>query len=110
MSGENTDREEGVEFTDIDSILGDLSYPVSKSEFVDEYGDTAIERTSAEPITIEELFEGTGEDTFESDEEVRQSVLNLLPADSVGRQRYSDRGGSIPNEVPGDEFENDESI
>jgi len=101
MSGNETDREEGVNFTDINPILSDISYPITKEEFVNRYGEETIERTNAEPIAIEELFEGTGDDTFESVEEVRQSVLNLMPGDSVGRQRYSDRGGSIPDESVG---------
>ncbi|WP_136715875.1 DUF5789 family protein [Halorientalis salina] len=111
MSGENTDREEGVDFTDIESVLGELSYPTTKDEFVAEYGEKTIGRTNADPIRIAELFDGTGADTFDSDEELRQSILNLMPKESVGRQRYSDRGGSIPEKAAGnDEFENDESL
>ncbi|MFD1587005.1 hypothetical protein ACFR9U_08415 [Halorientalis brevis] len=100
MSGRETDREEGVDFTDIDPILSELAYPTTKDEFVSEYGDQSIARTNADPISVHELFDGTGEDTFESPTEIRQSVLNLMPRESVGRQRYSDRGGAIPEEGP----------
>src|SRR6056297_508425 len=102
MSGERTDREEGGDFTDIDPILSSLSYPITKTEFVTEHGSKSIERTNADPIQIRDLFDGTGADSFESKAEVRQSILNLMPRDSVGRQRYSDRGGSIPEEIPDD--------
>jgi len=100
MSGRETDREEGVDFTDIDPILTGLTYPTTKDEFVSEYGDQSIERTNAGPISVREVFDGTGEDTFESPTEIRQSVLNLMPRETVGRQRYSDRAGSIPEEGP----------
>lgn len=98
MASENTDREEGVNFEALESALEDLDYPVSMDEFVEQYGDVTLERTSADPIEVRTLFEGTGEDTFESPEGVRQAVLNLMPRESVGRQRYSDRAGETPKE------------
>lgn len=110
MSGEGTNREEGVDFSDIEPILSQVSYPTTKDEFVTEYGDQSVERTNAGPITIQELFDGTGDDTFRSATEVRQSVLNLMPRETVGRQRYSDRAGSIPEENPDDDRMNDESL
>lgn len=86
------DREMGVDFTEIDPLLQDLSYPITATELIEEYGDREFERTNADPITIEELFGPMGEDTFEDAEEVRQMALNQMPRDSVGRDRYSDRG------------------
>lgn len=96
MSGSDTDREQGVDFTSIEPMLENLSYPITVDELVDEYGDRTIERTNADPISIEELFASMGEDTFESSEEIRQSILTLMPQDSVGREGYSDRGGATP--------------
>lgn len=96
MAGDDTDREEGVDFTDLNPVLEELPYPVSMEEFVAEHGDHTIERTNADPITVRELFEGMGDDTYESPDEVRQSILNFMPRDSVGRARYSDRGGQTP--------------
>lgn len=99
MAGDDTDREEGVEFSDLESVFEDLAYPVTKAEFVDQYGGRTIGRTNAEPITIRELYEGMGEETFESTEALRQSILNYMPRESVGRARYSDRGGRTPAEL-----------
>lgn len=96
MAEDEHDREQGVDFGDINQTLEDISYPITVDELVDQYGDRSVERTNAEPITIRELFGSMGDDTFESAEEVRQSMLNLMPADSVGREEYSDRGGSLP--------------
>lgn len=104
---EDADREEGVDFTDFNPVLEDISFPITKAELVDEHGEHTIERTNADPITIRELFEGMGEQTFESREEVRQSVLNLMPRESVGRAGYSDRGGSTPEEGQPDEQSNE---
>lgn len=111
MTEDDADREQGVDFTAIDSILDELEYPITTDDLLAEHGDRTIERTNAEPITIRELFEDAGDETFESAEAVRQSVLNLMPEASVGREGYSDRGGAIPDEHVDDDgqFE-DESL
>lgn len=96
---EHDDHEQGVEFGSIESVFEALDYPVTASELVDEYGDREIQRTSAEPIAVRDLFADVGDQSFESDERLRQGMLNMMPADSVGRQRYSDRGGSEGNEL-----------
>ncbi len=95
MSEDDSDRSEGVNFTEINPILEDISYPITAEEFVTTYGDREIPRTNAEPITIRELFEPLEEEEFESKDEVHQGILNLMPKESVGRQRYSDRGAII---------------
>ncbi|WP_232686173.1 DUF2795 domain-containing protein [Halobacterium zhouii] len=99
MDSDDTDREQGVDFTTIDPVLEDISYPITTDELVDQYGDETVDRTNADPIPVRELFEGIGEDSYESPEEVRQMMLNLMPRDSVGRANYSDRGGSSPTET-----------
>lgn len=96
-----------MNFGDIDDVLAELSYPIEKEEFVSEYGDRTLDRTNADPISIEELFEGTGGDTFETEDGVRQAILNLMPSESVGRQRYSDRAGETPEEGQPESGENE---
>lgn len=101
MADTDTDREQGVDFTTIEPLLADLPYPVTAEQLVAEHGDVTIERTNAGPISLRELFEAMGEETFESGEEVRQGVLNVMPEEAVGREGYSDRGGSTPDENRG---------
>lgn len=104
-------REEGVNFDEVDPVLEDLDYPVSKEKLVSEHGDVTLERTSADKITVRELFADMGETEFESAEDIRQFLLNMMPKDSEGRQRYSDRGGSMPDEATRDEdFDKDETL
>lgn len=83
MSDDDTNREQGVDFTGIDSVLEEISNPITTGELIDEYGERTIERTNAGPITISELFEPLAEDTFESPEEIRQSILSLMPEESL---------------------------
>lgn len=109
MVPDESERTEGVEFAEIDPILEDVSYPVTADELVDRHGDTEIERTNADPITLVELFDFMGEDTFESADEVRQMIMSQMPRESVGRSNYSDRGGATPRETEAAEEAEDQS-
>lgn len=100
MSESDTKREQGVDFSSIEPLLEGISYPITTEELIAQHGDHTIERTNSNPITIRELFGEMGSETFEHVEELRQSMLNLMPEDSVGRKKYSDRGGSLPEETP----------
>lgn len=90
---------EGVDFTEINPVLESLSYPTTANEIVDEHGDVEMERTNTDAITVAELFGQMGDNTFDSEEAVRQMLLSQMPNDSEGRQNYSDRGGSQPVET-----------
>lgn len=96
MADDDPDRVEGVDFTDINPILEDLEYPITADEIVERYGDRELERTNADPISIEELFDYMGDNTFESEEGLRTMILGQMPRDTEGRTNYSDRGGSSP--------------
>lgn len=111
MPNEQDDRIQGVDVEDLNDLLESLDYPITVDELIDRYGDREIDRTNAEPITLEALFDQAGEDRYESPDEVRQMVLTLMPRDSVGRAGYSDRGGSHPVETSdAEEMDQDESM
>ncbi|WP_123535499.1 DUF5789 family protein [Halosimplex salinum] len=90
------DRFEGVDFTEMNPVLEELSYPVSTDEFVADHGDRELPRTNADPISVGELFSYMGDATFESEGELRQTLLGQMPRGTGGRTNYSDRGGSTP--------------
>lgn len=47
---------------------------------------------------------------YESADEVHQAVLNMVGDRAVGRHDYSDRGGSLQDEVEEGEEESDQSL
>jgi len=96
MGDDDTEFVEGVDFSAVNPILDDLSYPITADELVARHGDVELDRTNADPISIEEIFDYMGDDTFESEAQIRQMILGQMPRDSVGRPDYSDRGGSQP--------------
>lgn len=95
MSDEETEYVEGVDFSDVTPILEGLSYPITADELIEEHGDVEIDRTNADPISLRALFDPMGDDTIKSADGARESILSLMPKDSEGRQRYSDRGLTI---------------
>jgi hypothetical protein len=107
MAANDPDRELGVDFGSID--LEEFDYPIDTHGLVERYGDRSIERTNAEPITIRELFGGMEDEEIGSADELRQTMLNLMPEDSVGRKAYSDRGGSTPEDTT-ESGEEDEEV
>lgn len=111
MAPADTDREQGVNFSSIEPVLDELEYPIAVDELVSEFGDREIELTNAEPVSLAELFDGLGDQTLESHEAVRQEILNMMPADAVGREDYTDRGGELAGESEEtDELAEDESF
>lgn len=99
MADEEPDRNQGVNMADIDALLQDVSYPVSADELVDRHGEQTIDRTNAEPIALRELLEPVDDEPFETPDDLKQMLMSLMPTESVGREEYSDRGGSLPKET-----------
>jgi hypothetical protein len=86
------EREQGVELGELSEKLDEHDYPADVDELVAEYGEYDIGYPKGSE-TFEEVL-GPMNDTFDSAEEVRQSIMTMVDSDAVGRQRYSDRGGA----------------
>jgi len=57
----------------------------------------ALSPQGIETLLAEEFDDETIE--YESAEDVRQSITNMVGAEAVGRKGYSDRGGSMQGEI-----------
>lgn len=90
------DRESGVEFGPLAADLEDLDYPISNAALVDRFGDRDVDHANGTTSLREVL--GSVDDEYESAEEVRQTVFSMIGEDAVGREAYSDRGGSQPDD------------
>lgn len=121
-SGSDADtdtREMGIDFGDLESELQSLDYPVTREALLEEYGDAEIE-TSGGSETLQSILGGQEMETsgsegheYESADAVHQSVLNMVGSEAIGREDYSDRGGSAESageeDVDG-ESDGDESL
>lgn len=94
-------RKLGVEFGELTEELASHDYPATGEELVAAYGDYELDLPGGSETFREILGKRrseTGDDEdirFESADEVQQSVLNMVDSDAVGREGYSDRGGSL---------------
>jgi len=102
MSTEEDSRTRGVEFGPLDDELENEEYPMEKDEVVERYGDYELDLEDGE-VTVREVLEPLGETSYESADEVRQGILNMVGDEAVGREGYSDRGGHTQGSDEGSE-------
>lgn len=86
-------RESGIEFGPFADDLEDASYPMTKDELLDRFGDRSLGEADG-ATTVANVLGDTGDDEFRDAEEVRQSIMNMIGDDAVGRKDYTDRGSS----------------
>lgn len=97
--GSDVNRQQGIELAVLDDELEAHEYPATSTELVSKYGDYEIllPGGSQRLAEILGLLDGNSEE-FENAEDVRQTIYNLVGAEAVGRENYSDRGGSTPDD------------
>ena len=91
-------REVGVEFGELAARLDDHEYPATAEELSEAYGEYEI-RYADGSEAFSTTF-GSLTDTFESADEVRQSVLNGVGQSAIGRKAYTDRGSFASDQNP----------
>ena len=89
-------REHGIEFGDLVADLDDESFPLSHDALLDRYGDRELGLFD-DQVALDEVLQQEGEQEYEDAESVRQTVLNMVGGEAVGREGYSDRGGTGAN-------------
>ena len=89
-------REMGVDIGPLADELEEHSYPTTSEELVSEYGDYEIEM-SGSTQTLSDVLGGEelADQEYQSAEDVRQMILNMVGDEAVGREGYSDRGTDV---------------
>ena len=90
-------REQGVEFGPLVDELEDEEYPIDKETLLERYGDRELEMED-DTTTVRTVLEAQGETTYESSDDVRRSIIGMVSDEAIGREDYSDRGGSTESE------------
>ncbi len=98
-------REQGVEFGSLADDLEDEEYPIDTEALLERYGDREL-GLGDDTATLQTVLEPQGEATYESADDVRQSIIGMVSDEAIGRKNYSDRGGSTDAE----EGEEEESL
>ncbi|MFD1600820.1 DUF5789 family protein [Halobellus rarus] len=97
-------REHGIEFGALTGDLEEESYPLSHETLLSRYGDREL-GLIGEQVTLREVLSSEHEREYEDAESVRQAVFNMVGDGAIGREDYSDRGGSAPDEGDSNETE-----
>lgn len=85
-----SDRDMGMEFGDLEAELDAESYPLTNTELLAAHGDCEIEHANG-AVELRSVLDSQGDQTYGSADEIRQSVLNMVGDEAIGRKFYSDR-------------------
>jgi hypothetical protein len=103
MTDQNDDsREQGVEFGPLADELEDEEYPMDLETLLERYGDHEL-GLGDDTATLQTVLGAQGETTYESADDVHQSIIGMVSDDAIGRKNYSDRGGSTAAEEDSEE-------
>lgn len=101
-SADNDNREQGVEFGEFDEHLEAYEYPTTTEDLLEDHGEKEIGLPSG-TRTLHEILSPLLESpedgsepaargtTYDSADQVRQSIFNLVDSDAIGRKGYTDR-------------------
>lgn len=84
-------RDRGIEFGDLTDDLESETYPLTKEDLLDRYGDRRLKHASGS-VSLRELVSAEGDREFENADEIHETILNMVGEEAVGREGYSDRG------------------
>lgn len=97
-------REQGIEFGSVTDALENESFPLTKAELLNRHGERTITFSDGSS-TLADILHPENEREFEDTESVRQAIFAMVGEGAVGREEYSDRGGSSPDGPDPDEQE-----
>ncbi|MFC6722638.1 DUF5789 family protein [Halobacteriaceae archaeon SHR40] len=97
MSSNDDSRTQGVEFGSLADDLEAEEYPLDTDELLDEYGPHQIE-LGEDSESLQEILGQVGETTYDSAEEVMDTIVSMVSDDAIGREGYSDRGEELNEE------------
>jgi hypothetical protein len=87
---------ETVEIDELRDYLGELDFPADADTVDERVGDVTVgSPDTEEELTIGEVLEPLGVERYEDPDELFETVQANLPAEYVGRQGYTDRGGNV---------------
>lgn len=91
IDGED-DRTRSLELGDVAELFDDESrFPVTTEEVIAEYGDCEIGYPQGAE-RLSSVLETSGDETYETTDDLELAIMNGVSRDAVGRPRYSDRG------------------
>jgi hypothetical protein len=81
-----------------DVIIRRIDFPVSCEEAEEELGEVVMESPSGYEETVSDSLGRCGEASFESPDELYDTIVSGLSEEFVGRKGYDDRGPNLTDD------------
>lgn len=95
-------RDRGIEFGALTDDLESETYPMTKQDLVEKYGDRELEHATGSERVREIVSDADEDEEYENADSIHEMLLNMVGEEAVGREGYSDRGAGTA-EREGDE-------
>lgn len=97
IDSEEATEMRSLDVEELDDVLDPDRMPVTTAEIVEEFGDLLIEYPRGSE-RLGDVLETSGQEEYETVDELQLAILNGVGRDAVGRPRYSDRGDERTHE------------
>ena len=81
-----------VKLNELGTVLSGLDYPATRDAVVTQCDDVTLVLADGEK-NLGELLSGSNEDVFQSEDDLTNEVMNLLPREAVGEPYQSEGEG-----------------
>lgn len=88
---DTTDKLRSLDIDNIHELFDDGTLPMDTEEIIAEFGDVEIDYPGGGSESLEEVLTTSGDETYDTVDDLQLAVLNGVQRDAVGRPRYSDR-------------------
>lgn len=81
-----------VKLNRLEPVLGELDYPIERERAATRYDDVTLQLADGE-ANLGETISGSSADEFESVDDLKSEIMNLLPRHAVGEPYQSEGEG-----------------
>lgn len=78
-----------VKLNELETILTNIEYPISRDTLIDEYGDTTIQLADG-TVDLDTIIHESSTERFLSTDDVTNELMSLLPRNAVGEPFQSE--------------------
>lgn len=97
VSSDDADEVRSLQIEGVDDLFDPALLPITTGELREQYGDRTVEYPRGQE-RLGDILETSGEEVYETPDEIELAILNGVGRDAVGRPRYSDRSDEVNEE------------
>lgn len=95
---DETGRLRSLEMDELHELFDTDDFPMTTGEVVEQHGDLTVDYPGGGSEPLGEILETSGEEEYNTTDDLQLAVLNGVQRDAVGRPRYSDRDPPVVGE------------